>query len=54
MSVKHIKEFYKQMTSDYNEMCDNLKDLEQECMTKLVEPEVVDNYKKMIQPIKDN
>ena len=54
MSIKHVKEFYKQMTSDYNEMCDNLRDLEQECLNKLVEPEVIENYKKRIQPVKDN
>ena len=54
MSVKHIKEYYQQVCDQCNEMIQNLKDLEEYAQTNILEPEKIDKYKEVLQPIKDN
>ena len=54
MSVKHVKEYYEEICAQYKDMLDELKDFEQLCMEGMVQPEMIDQAKKMIEPIKNN
>lgn len=54
MSVKHVEDYYKQICSQYQEMINDIKDLEREAEQGLVEPERVDRLKEQIAPIKLN
>lgn len=52
--VRDVKEYYAQVTKDYNLMREELKDMEELCKEKVVAPEMVENMKQMILPIKTN
>ena len=54
MSKKHFDEYYFQLYSDYVEMINLLKQLEDECATGMVSPDKIENYKNALQPIKDS
>lgn len=54
MSVKHIKEYYDQVCNDYHELIQASKDLEEECNNGIVSPERIDEFKKTLEPIKNN
>ena len=54
MSIKHVNRYYKQICEQYQEMIDNIKDLETEAAEGLVEPERVDRLKDQVAPIKAN
>jgi Mg2+ and Co2+ transporter CorA len=54
MSKKAVEKYYNEITDQYHEMIENLKDLEEEVKNELVEPERVENLKSMIAPLKDN
>lgn len=54
MSVKHVEEYYNQICRQYQEMLDDIKDLEKECAEGIVEPERIDRLKEQIAPIKNN
>lgn len=54
MSVKHVKEYYNQVCSDYSELLENLRDMEEELQNNLVSPDRVEQLKRMIEPIKQN
>ena len=54
MSVKHVEEYYNQICRQYQEMLDDIKDLEKECTEGIVEPERIDRLKEQIAPIKNN
>ena len=54
MAVKHIKEYYEQVCDQYVMMNDELRDFQKEVENGLVEPERLDNLKKMIEPLKNN
>lgn len=54
MSVKHINNYYKQICDQYNEMIENIKDLEKDVETGLVEPERIERLKEQVMPIKQN
>lgn len=54
MSVKHVIRYYKQVSKQYFDLIDELKDLEKEASENLVSPEQVDQMKQMVEPIKTN
>lgn len=54
MAVKHIKEYYEQVCDQYVQMNEELRDFQKEVENGLVEPERLDNLKKMIEPLKNN
>lgn len=54
MAVKHIKEYYEQVCNQYVQMNEELRDFQKEVENGLVEPERIDNLKKMIEPLKNN
>ena len=54
MSVKAVKRYYDQISSQYQEMLDNIKDLEKEAAEGIVEPERIERLKEQIAPIKQN
>ena len=54
MSVRDIKIYYDEISDQYHEMMDNLRYLEEELKKNVVEPERVDQLKKIIIPLKDN
>lgn len=54
MAKKHVDEYYNQITNQYHEMLQDIKDFEQDCAKGLVEPERVERLKEQIAPIKQN
>lgn len=54
MAYKHLKQYYDTICAQYFEMKDNLKYLEDEATNNMVSPEQIDNYKKLIEPLKTN
>jgi DNA repair exonuclease SbcCD ATPase subunit len=54
MAVKAVKKYYDQMCEQYHEMMENIKDLEQECQSGLVEPERIERLKEQVAPLKQN
>ena len=54
MAVKHIKEYYEQVCDQYVQMNEELRDFQKEVENGLVEPERLDNLKKIIEPLKNN
>lgn len=54
MSVKAVNEYYKQISDQYFEMVQDIKDFEKEAEQGLIEPERVERLKEQIEPIKNN
>lgn len=54
MSVKHLAQYYNEVTNQYQEMLDELRDMESYFSEGMVSPEMLENMKKLIQPIKEN
>ena len=54
MAIKHVNKYYKQICEQYNEMMQDIKDLEQEAAEGLIEPERIDRLKEQVAPIKQN
>ncbi|WP_300924609.1 hypothetical protein [uncultured Clostridium sp.] len=54
MSVRHIKNYYEQVSSQYKEMLAELKDFEQLAEDKMFPPERLEQIKQTITPLKDN
>ena len=54
MSVKHVKKYYNQICDQYQEMLNDLKDLEKDLSEGIVAPELLDRVKQQIEPIKIN
>lgn len=54
MSVKHIREQYQQITEDYMDMLDSVKELEQAVSEKVVSQEKLDNIKQQLEIIRTN
>ncbi len=54
MSVKHVKEYYNQVTADYLSMKQDLVDIEEAAKINQVSPEQVENMRQLIAPIKAN
>lgn len=54
MSKRHFDEYVKQVMKDYQEILDDIKDLEKEVSENMTDPDVLDNFKAGIQPVMDN
>lgn len=54
MSIKHVEEYYNQICKQYQEMLQDIQDIEKECAEGIVEPERIDRLKDQIAPIKIN
>lgn len=54
MAVKDVVKYYKEVSKQYFDMIDELKDLEKEASQNLVTPEQVDQMKTMIEPLRGN
>ena len=54
MSIKHFNEYYKELESNYIEMVNGLRELEDTCVNQMVTPEMIEQYKLTLQPIKDS
>ena len=54
MAVRDVLNYYNQVTKDYFNMQVELKDMEELLADKMVSPEMVDQMKRMISPIKSN
>ena len=54
MSVKHVKKYYEEVCSQYHEFIEELKDFQNLCNEGMVEPEVIEQAKQAIEPLKDN
>lgn len=54
MAVKHVKQFYEQVSSQYQDMLGELRDFTQLAEDKLFPPERLEQIKQNIQPLKDN
>jgi len=54
MSVKAVRKYYDQICEQYQEMMENIHDLEAEAAQGMVEPERIERLKAQIAPIKQN
>lgn len=54
MALKHIKEYYEQVCSDYREAIDTIRDFEKEVQEGIIEPERVESLKANLQPLLTN
>ena len=54
MSKKDVDKYYQTISNQYNEMVDNLKELESNAENTMISSDVLDNMKKMIIPLKQN
>lgn len=54
MSVKHVNAYFKQICDQYQEMINDIKDVEKEAEQGLVEPERIERLKEQVAPIKQN
>jgi ribosome recycling factor len=54
MSVKHIKEYYEEVSAQYHELLNELKDFEKEAQEGMIEPERLDMIKENIKPLTNN
>lgn len=54
MAVKHVKEYYNQVTEQYLTMLDSLKEMEKEYNENIVSPEQYEQMKATIEPLKNN
>ena len=52
--VRDVIEYYKQVTKNYNDMRNELAEMEELLKENAVSPEMVDNMKQMVLPIKMN
>lgn len=54
MSLKHVNKYYKQICEQYEEMINDIKDVEKEAERGLIEPERIERLKEQVAPIKHN
>lgn len=54
MSIKHVKQYYEEVCNQYHEFVEELKDFERLCNEGMVSPELIDQAKQTIEPLKDN
>lgn len=54
MAKRHIVEYFDKVAKQYSEMLAELKDFENECNNGLVEPEKFEQFKEILQPLKNN
>lgn len=54
MSIKHVKEYYAQIYSQYAEMREDIKDLEEAVSNNIVMPEVLEQTIAQLDKLKEN
>ena len=54
MAKKDVVEYFNQVADQYQEMLDNIKEIEQDVNTTLTDPELVERLKKAAEPVKNN
>lgn len=54
MSIKHVKDYYQQVASQYKQLLSNIKEFEKEAEKGLIAPERLDEIKQSIKPVLDN
>lgn len=54
MAKRHVVDYFNKVADQYHEMLNELKDFESECNNGLVEPEQFEQFKKILEPIKNN
>ena len=54
MSKKHVEDYYNQITADYTEMIENLKEMEELAAQKVVNPDKIDELRAAVEPLKNN
>ena len=54
MAVKHVKEYFHQISNQYLEMLSELRDFEKLADENMFSPERLDQIKETIKPLKDN
>lgn len=54
MSKKAVDKYYKEITDQYHEMLDDIKDIEKEVADNMAPPELLENLRTQITPIKQN
>lgn len=54
MAKRHLIEYFDKVAKQYSEMLDELKDFENECNNGLIEPEKFEQFKEILQPLKNN
>ena len=54
MAKRHVVDYFNKIANQYKDMLDELKDFEKECNSGLVEPEKFEQFKQILQPIKNN
>ena len=54
MSKEHVNAYYQEVCQNYIEMNEAIKDMEDECNRGLVDPDKLEEMKKMIEPLKNN
>ena len=54
MSKEHVDAYYQEVGQNYIEMNEAIKDMEDECNKGLVDPDKLEEMKKMIEPLKNN
>lgn len=54
MAKRHLVEYYKKVCSQYQNMNDTLKKFENELQYNMVDPQIIENAKKIIAPLKAN
>ena len=54
MAKKDVEEYYNKICEVYHELLEDTKQLEQDATENIISPEFVENYKKKLEPIKEN
>lgn len=54
MSKEHVDAYYQEVCQNYIDMNEAIKDLEEECNNGLVDPDKLEEMKKLIEPLKNN
>lgn len=54
MAYKDVKEYYNKISAQYESLVDELKDFTEEAENGLVAPEILEQAKKTIEPLKQN
>lgn len=54
MSKRHVDEYFEVVANQYHEMLESLHDMEEECTKGLLDPDRLEQIKKLIEPLKQN
>jgi len=54
MSRRDVEEYYNLITNDYKEMVNTLKEMEELAAQDIVNPDKVDEVRRMVEPLKNN